>query len=126
MERAMLENMPTNQPLLSIITIHKDDPSGLKMTWKSLSSQSSQEFEWIIVDGASKEQDILRTLRAGRTTKISSKPDRGIYDAMNKGVIVSRGSFLIFMNAGDTCCAPVVIENLTKVIESRPDVKIFY
>lgn len=91
--------------LLSIITINFNNLEGLKKTAQSVLEQISQSFEWIVVDGdstdGSKEylQAILRN-----NTLILSEPDRGIYDAQNKGVGLSHGEYCLFLNSGDSFC----------------------
>lgn len=89
----------TTNPLFSIITITRNNLGGLKKTGQSLNEQTNRDFEWVIVDGKSDDgtRDYLTTVKA----KIISEPDKGIYDAMNKGINTSSGDYLIFMNAGD-------------------------
>lgn len=89
--------------LLSIITINYNNLEGLKQTALSVLEQTCQSFEWIVVDGdstdGSKEylQAILRN-----DTLIVSEPDKGIYDAQNKGVGLSHGEYCLFLNSGDS------------------------
>ena len=99
--------------MFSIITITYNNLDGLKKTAGSVLAQTSSEYEWIIIDGASKDGtiDYLGTLNA---LKIS-EPDQGIYDAMNKGLELAKRDYLIFMNAGDTFAGPDVLENLKDI-----------
>ena len=87
----------------SIITVNLNDVNGLKKTFKSIKNQSYKSYEHIIVDGDSLDgsKKFLKNLNHNKIKKIIGK-DRGIYDAMNKGIKISKGKFLIFLNSGDT------------------------
>lgn len=87
--------------LLSVITICKDEPF-IEATCQSVCQQSYQDFEWIIVDGASGKStlDILNKYHS-RADVFISEPDTGTYNAMNKGIAQARGQYLVFMNGGD-------------------------
>lgn len=65
--------------------------------------QAEQEFEWLIIDGGSTD-GTLEHLTGSQSKRMSwiSGPDKGIYDAMNKGAELARGEYILFMNAGDT------------------------
>lgn len=87
---------------LSIITINRNNASGLKKTIESVISQSYTDFEYIVIDGASTDEsvDIIKSY----SDKISywvSEPDTGIYNAMNKGVLASHGEYVLMLNSGD-------------------------
>lgn len=87
---------------LSIITINRNNATGLKKTIESVVSQSFTGFEYIVIDGASTDEsvDIIESY----SDKISywlSEPDTGIYNAMNKGIKMANGEYLLFLNSGD-------------------------
>lgn len=88
---------------LTIITVCRNNLEGLKQTYKSIASQTARkEFEWIVVDGAS--TDGTPRWLADHSHEIDryiSEPDRGIYHAMNKGVGMASGEYLLFLNSGD-------------------------
>lgn len=87
---------------LSIITINLDNKDGLQKTIDSVESQTFKNFEWIIIDGGS--TDGSKELIAQYSTQLSywvSEPDNGLYNAMNKGIKVSNGEYLLFLNSGD-------------------------
>lgn len=87
---------------LSIITINYNNLNGLEKTIKSVLSQSFQDYEWIIIDGGS--TDDSKELIANHQNKISywiSEPDKGIYNAMNKGIEKATGEYCQFLNSGD-------------------------
>lgn len=104
----------------SIITITYNNFHGLQRTSQSILTQSSKDFEWIIIDGNSSDgtKDYLKTLPA---THIVSEPDAGIYDAMNKGLGKATGTYVIFMNAGDAFAAPDTLDKINDSISNAPD-----
>jgi putative colanic acid biosynthesis glycosyltransferase len=102
------ENNINYKPILSIITAVRNDYKRLLKTVLSLSSiYNDVNFEHIIIDGASTDStiDLLHILRLKSNVKIVSERDSGIYDAMNKGIHHSNGSYLLFLNAGDRLVA---------------------
>ncbi|MDF3864456.1 glycosyltransferase family 2 protein [Pseudomonas denitrificans (nom. rej.)] len=88
---------------LTVVTVTYNASEALEATIKSVASQSSSDFEYIIVDGASTDgtADVVRKYPEAISTFIS-EPDEGIYHAMNKGVQLASGRWILFLNAGDT------------------------
>lgn len=87
---------------ISIITINYNDEKGLQKTFNSVVNQSNKDFEFIIIDGGS--TDGSREVIEQYKDKIDywiSEPDKGIYNAMNKGIRNATGDFVIFLNSGD-------------------------
>lgn len=90
-------------PLFSIITVCYNSADCLERTIASIDGQECGLYEHIIIDGASTDRTPhVLAASAGPRRVIVSEPDKGIYDAMNKGLGRARGEYLIFMNAGDT------------------------
>lgn len=89
-------------PLVSIVTINRNAADDLRRTLEMTSAQSSTEFEQIVIDGGSTDGsvDLIRD-SAFRVDRWVSEPDRGIYDAQNKGMRLARGRFILFLNSGD-------------------------
>jgi putative colanic acid biosynthesis glycosyltransferase len=88
---------------MSIITVVLNDLDGLKRTHKSIIEQSHKNLEWIVCDGGSDARTTNFLKSVGDIVNWISKPDRGIYDAMNYGFSMSEGAeYIVFMNAGDT------------------------
>jgi glycosyltransferase involved in cell wall biosynthesis len=88
--------------LVSVVTVVRNDAAGLERTMDSIRSLDYRSIEYIVVDGASTDgtrQVIER--RKAEVRRWISEPDSGIYEAMNKGVRVSSGDYVCFMNAGD-------------------------
>ena len=89
-------------PKFSIITVTYNAEKVLEDTIQSVISQTYHHIEYIIVDGASKDGtlSIINRYRS-RIHTVVSEPDKGLYDAMNKGIALASGDYLCFLNAGD-------------------------
>jgi glycosyltransferase involved in cell wall biosynthesis len=101
-------------PRFSIVTATRNDLEGLLRTWRSLAAQTDDRFEWVVVDGASRDGSVewLSGLGDARVRWTSVK-DSGIYDAMNSGMRRSNGDLLMFLGAGDTLAAPSVLATVS-------------
>ena len=104
-----------NTPLISIITVSFNAVKVIEKTILSVIDQTYSNTEYIIIDGGSTDgtTDIIKKYSQHIKYWIS-EPDKGIYDAMNKGIIVANGDFINFMNAGDTFIDKDRIEKLFK------------
>ena len=88
---------------LSIITINFNNLDGLKRTYESVVFQTWTDYEWIVIDGGS--TDGSREFIEAHKDKFAywcSEPDKGVYNAMNKGIVKANGEYLNFMNSGDS------------------------
>ena len=87
---------------VSVITVNLNNARGLEKTICSVISQTSKEFEFIVIDGGSKDGsvDIIKKY-AHKISYWVSEPDKGIYNAMNKGIEQAEGEYLIFINSED-------------------------
>jgi len=99
--------------MFSIVTVTCNNLNGLKRTATSVRGQTSRDYEWIVVDGGSDDGTV--EYLAGTDARWISEPDRGIYDAMNKGIDRASGNCLLFLNAGDELAAPDVLERLSRI-----------
>lgn len=89
-------------PLISIITINLNKARGLQQTIESVVRQSFTDYEYIIIDGGSTDGSLqIINEFAHKITYWSSEPDKGIYNAMNKGIKKANGTYLLFLNSGD-------------------------
>jgi len=87
---------------LSIITINYNSAGDLERTIKSVVEQSWSEYEFIIIDGGSSDESINIINRyINRINYYVSEPDKGIFNAMNKGIKKASGEYLLMLNAGD-------------------------
>lgn len=112
-----------NKPFISIITVCYNAADVLKGTIESLEKQTDQDFEYIVIDGGSKD-DTLQIIEehSGSVTKWITERDRGIYDAMNKGLQMASGTYVWFLNAGDQAFDGHVVEILKSAAADNPDV----
>jgi Glycosyltransferases involved in cell wall biogenesis len=87
---------------LSIITINLNNKEGLRKTIESVVSQTFQDYEYIVIDGASTDGsvDVIKEYK-DKITYWISEPDKGIYNAMNKGILQAKGEYCLFLNSGD-------------------------
>lgn len=87
---------------LSIITVNLNNRAGLQKTIESVVNQSYKDFEWIVIDGGSTDgsRELLEQYAAHFAYWVS-EPDKGIYNAMNKGIDAAKGEYLQFLNSGD-------------------------
>jgi len=87
---------------LSIITINYNNVNGLRKTIDSIVSQTYQDFEWIVIDGGSTDgSKELIEQHQDRMAYWCSEHDKGVYNAMNKGIAHAQGEYINFMNSGD-------------------------
>ena len=94
------------QPLVSVVTVVRNDPEGLARTIDSVASQDYPKIEYLVIDGASTDEtpEVLKSHQE-KVSRWISEPDAGIYDAMNKGARLASGEYVCFMNAGDSFAA---------------------
>lgn len=108
------------KPLISIITVNLNDLEGLKKTMQSVFEQTWQKFEYIVIDGGS--TDGSKEYIESNSDKIDywiSEKDSGIYNAMNKGIKVANGEYLLFLNSGDELYNPLVFEENKNLIHTE-------
>lgn len=106
-----------HEPQFSVITIALNNLPGLVETKSSTEGQSFQDFQWIIIDGGSHDgtHELLRRLDRPNLVWVS-EPDRGLFDAMNKGLNLACGRYIIFMNSGDRFASKDVLKRLDTLI----------
>ena len=102
---------------ISVITINYNNSNGLRETLNSVNNQLCKKFEYIIIDGCSTD-DSLSVIEKykERANIIISEKDNGIYHAMNKGVKMSNGKYVLFLNSGDSFFSNQSILNFYKYI----------
>lgn len=115
----------SKRPKISIVTINYQMRDGLLKTIKSVISQVYENIEYIVIDGGSTDGscEVIKQYQ-GHISSWESKPDNGIYDAMNKGVAMSSGDWVIFMNSDDSFYDPFVLSDIFK--ESHEDADLVY
>ncbi|MEP6502257.1 MAG: glycosyltransferase family 2 protein [Betaproteobacteria bacterium] len=94
-------------PLLTVVTVVFNGATQIARTIESVLEQDCALIEYVVIDGGSRDGTLSIVDRyRDRIHTIVSEPDRGIYDAMNKGVRAATGEFLLFMNCGDVFAGP--------------------
>lgn len=95
-------NSNPGTPRFSILTVTFNAEPFIERTLKSVASQTYSNYEYYIIDGVSRDRTLeLCESYSSVITRIISEPDKGLYDAMNKGIRIAKGDYLIFLNAGD-------------------------
>ncbi len=111
-------------PKLSVITVVYNNARDIERTILCMINQTYRDIEYLIIDGGSTD-GTLEVIKkySDKISKIISEPDKGIYDAMNKGLALATGDYVLFMNSGDEIYAPDTVE---KVFATSPDADIYY
>lgn len=111
-------------PKLSVITVCFNAEKTIEHTIQSVQAQSFNDIEHIIVDGASKDKTlaVIEKYRS-RIAKVVSEKDKGLYDAMNKGMELATGDYIYFLNADDEFNSPDIVE---KIFKSASGADVYY
>ena len=110
---------------LSIITVNLNNRDGLQKTIDSVICQTFRDFEWIVIDGGSTDgsKELIEQY-ADHFAYWVSEPDKGIYNAMNKGIKVAKGEYLQFLNSGDSLWNETTLQGVVPFFSGTTD--IFY
>ena len=116
---------------ITIVTVCFNAQEAIEKTIRSVIGQRYRPLEYIIVDGASKDgtmavAEIFRKQIENAGGRIVSEPDKGLYDAMNKGIRLATGDWLLFMNADDVFVDGEVVADVAAFIEAHPEADIVY
>lgn len=110
-------------PVISVITVCYNAEKEIVATLQSVKEQTFTEYEYIIIDGASKDKTLEVISQSGVTpTHLISERDKGIYDAMNKALALAKGEYLMFLNAGDSLYSANTLQQIADVANGNPDV----
>ncbi|TCD11521.1 glycosyltransferase [Pedobacter frigidisoli] len=111
-------------PKLSVITIVYNNVRDIERTINSIINQTFTSIEYIVIDGKSTDGtfEVIEKYKES-ISKIVSEPDKGIYDAMNKGLALATGDYVLFMNSGDEIYDEHTVED---VFDSSPGADIYY
>ena len=116
--------------ILTVITINRNNASGLEKTMRSVLSQTRTDFEYVVVDGASTDGSVEVVKRLapefGGRLKWISEPDKGIYNAMNKGIGMASGQYVEFLNSGDCLASEEVVARMYAALEREEYPGILY
>lgn len=103
---------------ISIVTICYNAATTIVPTLQSITGQSYPHIEYLIIDGASKDNTLSLVQQYAPQAKVYSERDRGLYDAMNKGICRATGDYIWFINAGDSLRTQETVAEVVKTIES--------
>ena len=118
--------MPAS-PLFTIITATFNAADTIARTIDSVDSQLCRDYEHLIIDGASSDNTLaIAEATVNPLRKIYSEPDKGLYDAMNKGISKAEGKYLIFLNAGDKFHSTQTLQLLAEAAGSENAPGIIY
>ena len=100
---------------ISVITVAYNSAATIADTLRSVATQQHPEIEHIVIDGASRDSTLEVVRREGaHVARVVSEPDRGIYDAMNKGLQLATGDFVGFLNADDLYADPLAVTRIAE------------
>ena len=109
-------------PKFSIITITFNAASVIGPTLQSVLSQTYTNYEYLLIDGGSKDDTVEKAKASGIAfAHIVSEPDKGLYDAMNKGMKLATGDYLCFLNAGDSFYASDTLQKIVDTIAGEKE-----
>ena len=111
----------------SIVTVCWNSAAVLPRAMESLRVQTCRDYEWVVVDGASSDNTmaIVEGFDAAPVVSVS-EPDKGIYDAMNKGVHMASGEYVFFLNSDDALHDEHVLADMAKMLDAGPDIDLLY
>jgi len=112
--------------LISIITIVYNGANTISATLESVRTQSYQQIEHIIIDGASTDNTLEVVKAFPHITNILSEPDRGVYDAMNKGLTLATGDIIGILNADDLLADATTLAQIATVFEQNKALDCMY
>ena len=115
--KKILISKEIKKPYFSVITVVKDDEKNIIKTLKSIKNQTYTNFEYIIIDGNSEDKTIQKLMKFKKQINyLLSEKDNGIYFAMNKGLKISKGKIIVFVNSGD-----MLTKNALRIIKQKFD-----
>lgn len=108
---------------ISIITINYNNRVGLEKTITSVISQTYKDIQYIVIDGGSTDgsKEVIKKHHEYIDYWVS-EPDKGIYNAMNKGILKATGDYVLFLNSGDYLISSDIIESISRELDSNEDI----
>jgi glycosyltransferase involved in cell wall biosynthesis len=111
------------QPKLSVITIVYNGIRNIERTMLSVLNQTYSNIEYLVIDGLSTDGTLDVVKKYQDRIQLTSEKDEGIYDAMNKGLAIATGDYVLFMNSGDEIYA---VDTVAKLFATATDADIYY
>ena len=113
-------NNKVKNPKITIVTVSYNSERTLKTTLDSVKSQTYKNIEHLIIDGNSNDKTLSIIKEYPHIKKIISEPDKGIYDAMNKGIKIATGDIIGFLNSDDFYTGNDVISKVANIFKNEP------
>lgn len=105
-----MNNSSSDLPVISVITVVFNDVGHIESTMESVFAQTYPAIDYIVIDGGSTDgTDLAIARHSNRLGYYVSEKDNGMYDALNKGISVARGEWIIVLNSGDVFCSPTAL-----------------
>lgn len=105
--------------VFTLITVTYNAEATLERTLRSVAEQTYPHIEHILIDGASKDRTLeIARVHGAHLAKVVSEPDKGLYDAMNKGLRLATGHYICFLNAGDKLHSADTLEQINLALSS--------
>jgi len=108
-----------NRNKITVITVNYNNIKGLKKTIESVISQDYSDYEFVVVDGGSTDGSVALIESYSRINNWISEKDKGVYHAMNKGIRMAKGDYVIFMNSGDIFYSQDVLNKFITELDSN-------
>lgn len=111
------------KPLITIVTVVRNGEKTLERTIKGVINQTYKNIEYIIIDGNSTDKtlDIIKKYE-NKIDYWMSEPDKGIYDAMNKGILLAKGEYIQFLNSDDYFVSNESLRNIVRFLDKKVDI----
>ncbi len=124
----MADTTRQEKPLFTVITVCYQAADVIEETIRSVLDQTFPDFQYLIVDGQSTDGtcDVIGKYLSDERITFISEADKGLYDAMNKGIRMSKGAYLNFMNAGDRLADKDVLKDIADTIKRYPEMDFIY
>ena len=106
---------------ISVVTISYNSENSISETFQSVKNQSCKKFEYLLIDGGSKDKTLSIANEQNHISKIVSEPDIGIYDAFNKGIKNSTGDIIGFLNSDDTFYDKNSLQLISEAFDDNTD-----
>lgn len=117
---------PAGGPLISVVTATYNSAATLARTLESVATQRCQDLEHLIIDGGSTDETCALARSGYDKVTVFSEPDRGIYDAFNKGLARAQGELIVILNSDDVFAHSGVTEVVEAAATRRPEIEIFH
>jgi len=111
---------------ISVVTVCFNAATFIEGVLRSVAEQTHGDVEHIVIDGASKDNTLAIVRRFPHVARLVSEPDRGLYDAMNKGIALATGDYLLFLNADDCFVEKDTLNNVVRAISADSGADVYY